>query len=349
MWRSFGRQDCFSIAFGIPAILMLVAMAIFYSGRSSYIIKSPTGENLVVKTAKCIGSALKNKFRATRHQRIGNHHWLDFASEKYSTEFVDDVKSVLSVLRMFIPLPIFWSLYDQQGSRWTQQAKLMNGNITLFGHNFLVKPDQMQVCNAVLILALIPLFEKCIYPAISRAGFRFRPLQRMAVGMLFVGLSFCLAGLVQLMIENNGQFKANSVGDKQCVDGCVSLMWQVPQYVVITIAEVIFSITGLEFTYSQAPSSMKSVCQACWSLTVALGNVVVRMRSFAIEHSFNFLFKVIFVAESKLFPQSVEPFFFSLLTLMSLFVFMLLSMTYTYKEDKYDVFCEREVEEEVTA
>lgn len=47
------------------------------------------------------------------------------------------------------------------------------------------------------------------------------------------------------------------------------------QYVIITMAEIMFSITGLEFSYSQAPVSMKSVLQACWLLTTAIGNLIV--------------------------------------------------------------------------
>lgn len=41
------------------------------------------------------------------------------------------------------------------------------------------------------------------------------------------------------------------------------------------MGEIMFSITGLEFSYSQAPSSMKSVMQACWLLTTAFGNLIV--------------------------------------------------------------------------
>ena len=37
----------------------------------------------------------------------------------------------------------------------------------------------------------------------------------------------------------------------------------------MTAAEVLFSVTGLEFAYSQAPISMKSVVQAFWCLTSA--------------------------------------------------------------------------------
>jgi len=36
-----------------------------------------------------------------------------------------------------------------------------------------------------------------------------------------------------------------------------------------------FSVTGLQFSYTQAPDSMKSVIQGCWQLTVAVGNIIV--------------------------------------------------------------------------
>lgn len=31
----------------------------------------------------------------------------------------------------------------------------------------------------------------------------------------------------------------------------VSLLWQIPQYVTITAGEVLYSVTGLSFVYSQ--------------------------------------------------------------------------------------------------
>jgi dipeptide/tripeptide permease len=34
-------------------------------------------------------------------------------------------------------------------------------------------------------------------------------------------------------------------------DNAVSILWQIPQIVVITAAEILFSITGLEFSYTQ--------------------------------------------------------------------------------------------------
>jgi len=53
------------------------------------------------------------------------------------------------------------------------------------------------------------------------------------------------------------------------------MAWMLPQYIIITMAEVMFSITGLQFAFTQAPESMKSLLQAAWLLSVAFGNLIV--------------------------------------------------------------------------
>jgi dipeptide/tripeptide permease len=42
----------------------------------------------------------------------------------------------------------------------------------------------------------------------------------------------------------------------------LNMSWQIPQIMAITAGEILFSITGLEFAYSQTPDSMKSIVQA---------------------------------------------------------------------------------------
>lgn len=74
----------------------------------------------------------------------------------------------------------------------------------------------------------------------------------------------------------------SSIGDKRSVNVAVvtepnsmHMFWMIPQYVILTMGEVMFSVTGLEFAFTQAPTSMKSLLQACWLLTVAFGNLIV--------------------------------------------------------------------------
>lgn len=80
-------------------------------------------------------------------------------------ELISDVRAVLKVGFLFLPLPVFWALYDQQGSRWTFQAAKMNLDLGPFGY---LKPDQIQSINAFLILAFIPLFDMIVYPILDK-------------------------------------------------------------------------------------------------------------------------------------------------------------------------------------
>jgi hypothetical protein len=52
-----------------------------------------------------------------------------------------------------------------------------------------------------------------------------------------------------------------------------SVGWQLLAYVVITAAEILVSITCLEFSYTQAPPQMKSLVMSLYLLSVSLGNL----------------------------------------------------------------------------
>jgi dipeptide/tripeptide permease len=43
-------------------------------------------------------------------------HWLDYADDKYDSTLISDTKATLSVLFLYLPLPVFWALFDQQVS-----------------------------------------------------------------------------------------------------------------------------------------------------------------------------------------------------------------------------------------
>lgn len=60
---------------------------------------------------------MKRRFTTEKLNRDRVNHWLDHASEKYSTKLIADIKIVLAILFLYIPLPLFWSLFDQQVNR----------------------------------------------------------------------------------------------------------------------------------------------------------------------------------------------------------------------------------------
>ena len=99
---------------------------------------------------------------------------------------------------MYIPLPVFWALFDQQGTGWTFQARRMDGDIGFYT----ILPDQMQVINPLLILIFIPLFQYVIYPALDKINLFKRPLQRLVVGGVLAAISFIVSAIIYIKLES---------------------------------------------------------------------------------------------------------------------------------------------------
>lgn len=85
-----------------------------------------------------------------------------------------------------------------------------------------------------------------------------------------------------------------------------------------------FSITGLEFSYSQAPISMKSVLQACFLLTTAFGNLII-----------------VLIESAQIFEKQSNDFFlYTGLMVMDMLVFMWLAIRYVYVVDEDSSFAD---------
>ena len=137
----FGDTTCYSLAFGVPAALMAIALVIIVLGKPLYKMNPPQG-NILVKVISSIGNGMGKSLTG----KGKGDHWMDVSKEEYGEELVEDVKSLLRVLLLYIPVPIWWALFDQTGSRWTFQATRMDGTIGATT----IKPDQMQVSQSRL-------------------------------------------------------------------------------------------------------------------------------------------------------------------------------------------------------
>ena len=106
---------------------------------------------------------------------------------------VRDVKALCKVTLVFLPMPIYWALYDQQGSRWTEQAQNLNGRVG----TFIIKPDQFLIFNPCFVLILVPVFDY-LY---SRFNLFKKPLQRVIIGFIFTSLAFAFASILEYNIQ----------------------------------------------------------------------------------------------------------------------------------------------------
>ena len=286
----------YGAAFGMPIALFFLCTIVFFAGRKHYTMVAP-GRHALPEMWNVIRTARAERAEARRQGERIESPLLDYAKPICGQAAVDGVRAVLDVIKVFTPLPIFWALYDQQTSRWVFMAADMDRRLG----DFVLTADQVNFLNPMLLLLLIPFFDHAVYPFLRWCGLALRPLFRMGSGMLLTGFAFIAAGMLQRQIEAAGP-------------GKISIVNILPQYLLLSCGEIMLSITGLEFAYSQAPRSMKSVIMSIWFVTAALGNLLV-----------------VVIAKQPFVSRSYEFFFYAGLMFVFLFVFQIIACGYHYR------------------
>lgn len=166
---------------------------------------------------------------------------------------------ILKLIPFYIFLAVFWSLFDQTGGAWVLQAQsdLMIKEINLGFTSITVYPSQLGVMNSIFILIFIPLFAYLIYPFLGKF-MKLNYVNKITLGMILAALSFAVISWVQVQMDNGIS---------------MNISWQILGFVLLTAAEIMVSVTSLEFSYTQAPNSMKSFILSFWLIAVAIGNL----------------------------------------------------------------------------
>lgn len=176
----------------------------------------------------------------------------------YNEEDRKGARNMVRILITFLLVIPFWSLFDQTASSWLIQGKSMHElHFSLFGLDINFGAEQMQSLNPLLVMGLIPMLTLLVYPKVKKLA---RPLVRMGVGIVLAGISFGLVAVLQSILDSGVQ---------------LNILWQGIPYLVLTVAEILVSTTGLEYAYTAAGEKLKSIVSSFWSLTIALGNVLV--------------------------------------------------------------------------
>lgn len=192
------------------------------------------------------------KFRSQKNTK--HDHWLGYSIDKYGTELVWHTRIILKVTVLYAPITIFWALFYQQGSRWVFQATQMNGDLGFY----VIKADQFNVINPLLVIILIPVFEHVLYPLLAKVKIR-TALQKATLGGILAGVSFLVSATIESQIEAR----------------YLHMTWLIPQYCLMAMGEIMVTIPLMNFSYSEAPDSMKTLLQALFFLSAGFGNLFV--------------------------------------------------------------------------
>jgi solute carrier family 15 (oligopeptide transporter), member 1 len=271
----------YQMAFLFPAILMAVAFLIFAAGKPFYateiISKSETTPEERALRWQILGRIgglflLVTFFWSIFDQSAST--WIIFGRLYQDTSMFGwhvDVEQVQATNPILIVLltPVFaslWAIMRNKGMPVRATDKIIAG--------FLLTA----LCMAIMAY---PAFQA---GPIETVGVPLGPVQSQSEAQeklnkelppIYAGMIASVGNPMMSVPDFSGAVGAPIQSTQLFVrpENKVTIWWQVLAFLIITIAEILISITGLELAFVAAPKSMKSFVTSLWLVTVFLANV----------------------------------------------------------------------------
>ncbi|XVE86184.1 hypothetical protein DITRI_Ditri18aG0015800 [Diplodiscus trichospermus] len=295
--------------FGVLALSLAVALALFLIGIKRYRKQRPTGSPFT-RVAQVFAAAAK-KWRVSEtdggsgicceDDRGGSHvqtrgpnlvrtkqfRFLDKAMiidskdalsktknpwRLCSLNQVEEVKLVLRLIPLWLACLMFSAVTTQLHTFFTKQGSTMLRSI---GPCFQVPPAALQSLVGLTILIAVPIYDWFFIPIarkITGHPSGITMLQRIGIGLFVSILNMVVAGLVETSRIKTATKHGLIDTPKAIVP--MSIWWLLPQYVLTGIGDV-FTIVGLqELFYDQVPEQLRSMGAAAYISVVGMGSFV---------------------------------------------------------------------------
>ena len=285
----------FWLAYTLPTVVFALCIPVLAFG-SKYYVKTPPSGSVLAECMRLWSYAAKGRWTLNPIQLAKNMRaddfWENVKPSKHSPEtkprwmtfddaWVDEVRRGFKACTVFLWFPLYWLTYNQITNNLVSQAATME----VHG----LPNEVVSNLDPFALIILIPLFDLFLYPALRKAGFNFTPLKKIALGFLTGALAMVWAAVVQHYIYKRSQCGKNAStcydinGDGFADPGAdgseenavyipapLNVWIQSGSYILIAISEILASITGLEYAFSKAPKSMRSLVMSMFLFTSAI-------------------------------------------------------------------------------
>ncbi|XP_009788012.1 protein NRT1/ PTR FAMILY 5.10-like [Nicotiana sylvestris] len=283
LWILNYIQDNLSwgLGFGIPCIVMGLALIVFLLGSFTYRFRQSSDEkNPFLRIGNVFINAVRN-WQTTAsaisveqevqgilpHEGSEQFKFLNKAllapdgskenGKICSISEVEEAKAILRLIPIWITCLVYAIVFSQSSTLFTKQGATLDRSL---GSNFEVPAASLQSFISLSVVVFIPIYDRILVPvarAITRKPSGITVLQRIGTGIFLSILSMVIAAIVEKKrLETAIQY---GLVDMPKATIPMSICWLIPQYLLFGISDV-FTMVGLqEFFYDQVPVELKSI------------------------------------------------------------------------------------------
>lgn len=180
---------------------------------------------------------------------------------------VEEVKCFLRLLPVWLCTIFSSVVFIQMLSLFVEQGSTMDRSF----FKFQIPPASMTAFDIISTSAFIMLFDVLILPLYVKVMKRDpklpNELQRIGIGLSIAIVALIVAGLVE-------RKRLNFASDNGKETSSLSIFWQIPQYVLVGVAEAFIYVAQMNFFTSETPDGLKSLGMALSMSTSAVGSYV---------------------------------------------------------------------------
>ncbi|KAL8228742.1 hypothetical protein R6Q57_013642 [Mikania cordata] len=365
----------FDLGFGLSLIALLLGAIICIFGLPWYRIHVVLGSSAITEIIQVYVASVRNRQlqlpedpselheipmdkEAPVHQEFLPHRdvyrWLDKAAIRSGNTTdqspspwklctvtqVENAKILLSMVPVFLCSFIMTLCLAQLQTFSVQQGVTMDTKLT---KSFNIPPASLPIIPIAFLLILVPIYDQIFVPLIRKftgipTGITY--LQRVGVGLVLSALSMAIAGIMEVKRKNVAKHHnmLDAVPVLQPLP--ISVFWLSFQFFVFGIADLFTYVGLLEFFYSQAPKSIKSISSCFLWSSMAVGYFMSSITVKLVNHVTQGATKSKgWLAGNNINRNHLEYFYWLLavLSLINFIAYLFVASKYKYRPQSLDV------------
>ncbi|CDP10687.1 unnamed protein product [Coffea canephora] len=282
------------LGFGIPCLVMVFALILFLLGTFTYRF-CVTREEIspFVRIGRVFLKAARN-WRITSFSLSMEGESQGFLPCQGSQEFkflnkallapegskeggngcsireVEEAKAVLRLFPIWTTCLVYGIVFAQSSTVFTKQGATMDRSIS---PSFELPAASLQSFITLSIVVFIPIYDRILVPvarAITSRPSGITMLQRIGIGILLSTVSMCIAAAVEMKRLETAQ--EYGLVDKPEATIPMSVIWMIPQYLILGVSESLAMVGLQEFFYDQVPNQLKSTGLALYLSIFGIGS-----------------------------------------------------------------------------
>ncbi|GAB4832028.1 hypothetical protein Ancab_006046 [Ancistrocladus abbreviatus] len=286
------------VGYGIATVGLAMSLIFFYIGTPIYRHKqrkanySPAGEIVKVITTAIGNRKLQIPKQIPQLHELEPQYYLSSGKEQIhhtaNFRFLDKAAIIegssrapctvtqVQKTKLLIGMTVIWftllvpsAFWAEKETIFIKQGTTMDCNL---GSSFRVPPASLSSIRDLFVVVASPFYDLYFVPFMRQRTSNPRGitiLQRLGIGSAIQVVAIAMAYFVEL--RRLYIIKVDRItGAEDIVP--MSIVWQLPQYVVMGLSDVFLSTGMLEFFYDQSPKDMQSLGTTFFTSAVGVGS-----------------------------------------------------------------------------